>query len=259
MSSLREESVLSVQHWTEDLFSFTTTRNEALRFRSGQFIMIGLRIDGRPLLRAYSIASAHYDGHLEFFSIKVPSGPLTSRLRDLREGDNILVGTKPTGTLLLENLTSGRNLYLLATGTGLAPFLSLIKDPETYDRFEKVILVHGCRKVAELAYQEAITLELPAHELLGDQIREQLLYYPTITREPFRNRGRVTAVLQDERFYEDLGLPKATPDADRFMACGSPWMLADVMGLLEGDGYREGSVARPGDFVVERAFVGDGN
>lgn len=259
MSSLRQESVLSVQHWTEDLFSFTTTRNETLRFRSGQFIMIGLPIDGRPLLRAYSIASAHYDGHLEFFSIKVPSGPLTSRLRDLREGDNILVGTKPTGTLLLENLTCGRNLYLLATGTGLAPFLSLIKDPETYDRFEKVILVHGCRKVAELAYQEAITRELPAHELLGDQIRKQLLYYPTITREPFRNRGRVTTVLQDGRFYEDLGLPKATPDADRFMACGSPWMLADVMSLLEGEGYREGSVARPGDFVVERAFVGDGN
>jgi ferredoxin--NADP+ reductase len=258
MSNLREESVLSVRHWTEDLFSFTTTRSEALRFRSGQFVMIGLPVDGRPLLRAYSIASAHYDEHLEFFSIKAPSGPLTSRLRDLREGDNVLVGAKPTGTLLLENLTPGRNLYLLATGTGLAPFLSLIKDPDVYDRFQKVVLVHGCRRVAELAYQQAITRDLPAHELLGDQIREQLLYYPTVTREPYRNRGRITELLQEGRLYKDLDLPKATPDADRFMVCGGPWMLADMMAQLTGDGFCEGSVARAGDFVVERAFVGEG-
>jgi ferredoxin--NADP+ reductase len=248
--------VLSVRHWTEDLFSFTTTRNESLRFRSGQFVMIGLSVDGRPLLRAYSIASAHYDDHLEFFSIKAPSGPLTSRLRDLRRGDTVLVGTKPTGTLLLENLTHGRNLYLIATGTGLAPFLSLIKDPEVYDRFEKVVVAHGCRQIAELAYQQAITWELPA--LLGDQIRGQLLYYPTVTREPYRNSGRLTELLREGRLYRDLGLPKPMPETDRFMVCGGPSMLSDMMTQLTEGGFSEGSIARPGDYVVERAFVGEG-
>jgi ferredoxin/flavodoxin---NADP+ reductase len=258
MSNLREESVLSVRHWTEDLFSFTTTRNESLRFRSGQFVMIGLSVDGRPLLRAYSIASAHYDDHLEFFSIKAPSGPLTSRLRDLKRSDTILVGTKPTGTLLLENLTHGRNLYLIATGTGLAPFLSLIKDPEVYDRFDKVILAHGCRQIKELAYQEIITRDLPAHELLGDQIRRQLIYYPAVTREPYQNRGRLTELLREGRLHQDLGLPRPTPEADRFMVCGGPYMLSAMMAQLVRDGFCEGSIARPGDYVVERAFVGEG-
>ena len=255
MSSLRNEIVRSVHHWTEELFSFRTSRDKGFRFASGQFTMIGLRIDGKPLLRAYSIASAHYDDELEFFSIKVPDGKLTSRLKDLAPGDEILVGAKATGTLLLDSLTPGRNLYLLGTGTGLAPFLSLVRDPEVYERFEKVILVHGCRQVRDLAYRSKLADELPADEILGDLVRDKLVYYPTITREPFKNRGRITDLIASGTLANDVGLPPIGKQDDRFMLCGSVQMLADLRTLFEGAGLSEGSATVPGEFVVEKAFV----
>jgi ferredoxin/flavodoxin---NADP+ reductase len=255
LSALRNEIVRSVHHWTEELFSFRTTRDKGFRFASGQFTMLGLRIDGKPLLRAYSIASAHYDDELEFFSIKVPDGKLTSRLKDLTPGDEVLVGAKATGTLLLDSLTPGRNLYLLGTGTGLAPFLSLVRDPDVYERFEKVILVHGCRQVRDLAYRSRLADELPADEILGDMVRDKLIYYPTITREPFKNRGRITDLIASGTLASDVGLPPIGREHDRFMLCGSVQMLADLRVLLEGAGLREGSTTVPGEFVVEKAFV----
>jgi ferredoxin/flavodoxin---NADP+ reductase len=255
MSHLNQERVLSVHHWTEQLFSFTTTRNRAFRFKNGQFTMIGIPVDGKPLLRAYSMASPNYDEKLEFFSIKVPDGPLTSRLQHLKEGDPIFVGRKPTGTLVLDNLRDGRNLYLLGTGTGLAPFLSIIRDPETYERFEKVVLLHGCRQVAELAYGETITRVLPEDEFLGEEIRSKLIYYPTVTREPFRNRGRITDLITSHKLFDDIGLPPMTQEDDRVMICGSPDMLRDLKALLEARDFVEGNHGEPGDFVVEKAFV----
>lgn len=255
MSHLNEERVLSVHHWTEQLFSFTTTRDRAFRFKNGQFTMIGIPVNGKPLLRAYSMASPNYDEKLEFFSIKVPDGPLTSRLQHLKEGDPIFVGRKPTGTLVLDNLRDGRNLYLLGTGTGLAPFMSIIRDPETYERFEKVVLLHGCRQVAELAYGETITRVLPEDEFLGEEIRSKLIYYPTVTREPFRNRGRITDLITSNKLFDDIGLPPMTQEDDRVMICGSPDMLRDLKLLLEARDFVEGNHGEPGDFVVEKAFV----
>lgn len=255
MSNLNEERVLSVHHWTEQLFSFTTTRDRAFRFKNGQFTMIGIPVNGKPLLRAYSMASPNYDEKLEFFSIKVPDGPLTSRLQHLKEGDPIFVGRKPTGTLVLDNLRDGRNLYLLGTGTGLAPFMSIIRDPETYERFEKVVLLHGCRQVAELAYGETITRVLPEDEFLGEEIRSKLIYYPTVTREPFRNRGRITDLITSNKLFDDIGLPPMTQEDDRVMICGSPDMLRDLKLLLEARDFVEGNHGEPGDFVVEKAFV----
>ncbi|AKJ32132.1 ferredoxin--NADP reductase [Caldimonas brevitalea] len=255
MSAFNEERVLSVRHWTDRLFSFTTTRDQAFRFQNGHFTMIGLKVNGKPLLRAYSVASANYEEHLEFFSIKVPDGPLTSRLQHLKEGDTILVGRKPTGTLLLDYLKPGKRLYLLATGTGLAPFLSVIRDPHTYERFEKVVLVHGTREVAELAYQDLITEELPGHEFLGELASQQLLYYPTVTREPFRNQGRITTLIESGKLFDDLQLPAIDPAHDRVMICGSPHMLKDLKHLLDSRGFHEGNTHTPGDYVIERAFA----
>jgi ferredoxin--NADP+ reductase len=255
MSNFFEERVLSVHHWTDRLFSFRTTRDPAFRFRSGQFTMIGIPVDGKPLLRAYSVASAFYEEELEFFSIKVQDGPLTSRLQHLKAGDSIMVSRKPTGTLVLDNLAPGKHLYLLGTGTGLAPFLSLIKDPETYERFEKVIVVHGVRFVADLAYGEIITEILPNDEFVGELVRDQLIYYPTVTREEFRNRGRITALMQSGNLFADVGLPPMNSDDDRFMLCGSPQMIADVRGLLDSRGWREGNHGEQGHFVIEKAFV----
>jgi ferredoxin/flavodoxin---NADP+ reductase len=255
MSNFNEEKVLSVHHWTETLFSFTTTRDPGFRFENGQFTMIGLPVNGRPLLRAYSLVSANHEDTLEFFSIKVPDGPLTSRLQHLKEGDSIIVGRKATGTLLLDNLKPGRYLYLVGTGTGLAPFMSLIKDPETYGRFERIILIHGCRQVQELAYGERITHELPAHEFLGESVRDQLIYYPTVTREAFRNTGRITDLIKSEKLFEDIGLPPLDVTLDRVMICGSPEMLRDLKALLEERGAVEGNHGEPGDFVIEKAFV----
>jgi ferredoxin--NADP+ reductase len=255
MSTLAREQVTSVHHWTDSLFSFTATRNPAFRFRSGQFAMIGLEVGGRPLLRAYSMASANHEEQLEFFSIKVPDGPLTSRLQHLQVGDSILVNGKPTGTLILDNLLLGRNLYLMATGTGLAPFLSIIKDPDTYERYEKIVLVHGCRHVAELAYEKLITEELPRHEFLGELVSGQLVYYPTVTREPFKNRGRLTDLITSNKLFDEIGLPPLSIDHDRVMMCGSPSMLADLVTILKSRDFEEGNHSTPGHYVIEKAFV----
>jgi ferredoxin/flavodoxin---NADP+ reductase len=255
MSALNQERVLSVRHWTDSLFSFTATRDPAFRFTNGQFTMLGLEVDGRPLLRAYSMASANYEDTLEFFSIKVADGPLTSRLQRISEGDIILVGRKPTGTLIQDNLLPGRSLFLLSTGTGIAPFVSIIKDPETYDRFEHVVLVHGCRHVAELAYGEEIIKSLPENEFFGDRVREQLVYYPTVTREPFQNRGRITDLLSRGKLCADLGRGPLDVETDRLMLCGSPPMLADLRTLLDELGFCEGNHSTPGHYVIEKAFV----
>ena len=255
MSAFQSEKVLTVHHWTDQLFSFTTTRDTAFRFINGQFTMIGLPVNGKPLLRAYSIASANHEETLEFFSIKVPEGPLTSRLQHLQPGDELIVGRKPTGTLLLQNLLPGKVLWLLATGTGLAPFLSLIKDPETYERFEKVVIVHGCRTQAELAYRQMFEHELHEHEYLGDLVKNQLLYYPTVTREKFRNEGRITELMESGKLYSDLSLPVPSVADDRFMICGSPAMLKDLKHALEAQGFAEGNMQHAAHFVVERAFA----
>ena len=255
MSAFLEEKVLSVHHWTDTLFSFITTRDTALRFSNGHFTMIGLKVDGKPLLRAYSIVSANYEEHLEFLSIKVPDGPLTSRLQHIQVGDSIIVGKKPTGTLLIDYLLPAKRLYLMSTGTGLAPFLSVTRAPETYEKFEQVILIHGVRQVAELAYHDYITKELPQHEFLGELITKQLKYYPTVTREPFRNQGRMPNLIDSGKLAADLGLPELNPLEDRVMLCGSPEMLASLKELLEKRDFEEGNTTRPGDFVIERAFV----
>lgn len=256
MSNLYSERVLSVHHWNDTLFSFKTTRNPGLRFENGQFVMIGLQVDGRPLMRAYSIASPNYEEHLEFFSIKVPNGPLTSRLQHLQVGDELLVSKKPTGTLILSDLNPGKHLYLLSTGTGLAPFMSTIQDPETYERFEKVILVHGVRWVSELAYEEFITKELPQNEFFGDLVREKLIYYPLVTREPFRNQGRQTDLMRNGKMFEDIGLPPMNPEHDRAMICGSPSMLDETSEVLDSFGLKiSPRMGDPGDYLIERAFV----
>lgn len=255
MSAFHEERVLSVHHWTDRLFSFTTTRDPALRFSNGHFTMIGLRVNGKPLLRAYSIVSANYEEHLEFLSIKVADGPLTSRLQHIQVGDTIIVGKKPTGTLLIDYLLPAKRLYLLSTGTGLAPFMSVIRDPETYERFEEVVLVHGVRQVNELAYHDYLTQALPQHEILGEMVRAQLKYYPTVTREPFAHQGRINELMESGKLFADLGVPPLNPQTDRAMLCGSPAMLASLKTILEERGFKEGSTTQPGDFVVERAFV----
>ena len=255
MSAYTTETVLSVRHWTDSLFSFTTTRSPSFRFTSGQFTMMGLETADRPLVRAYSLVSPPYEETLEFLSIKVPDGPLTSRLQHIRESDRILVSRKPTGTLVIHNLLPGRTLYLLATGTGLAPFMSIIRDPETYERFEKIVLVHGCRQVAELAYGERITEELPKDELIGEFVRDQLIYYPTVTREPYRNRGRITDLITSGQLFRDIGLGPLDAEADRMMLCGSPQMLADMRCVLDARGFQEGTSSEPGTFLVEKAFV----
>ena len=256
MSAFQEERVLSVHHWTDRLFSFTTTRDASLRFSNGHFTMIGLRVDGKPLLRAYSIVSPNYADHLEFLSIKVPDGPLTSRLQHIQVGDTIIVGRKPTGTLLIDYLLPGKRLYLLATGTGLAPFLSVIRDPETYERFEQVVLIHGVRQVKELAYREYLSETLAHDEYLGEMVQQKLLYYPTVTREPFVHQGRIPQLLAEGQVAKDLGIPMLNPAEDRIMICGSPEMLRDLKALAEKLGFEEGSTSRPGAFVIERAFAG---
>jgi ferredoxin--NADP+ reductase len=256
MATLTSERVLSVHHWNDSLFSFKTTRDPGLRFINGQFVMIGLEVEGRPLIRAYSIVSANWDENLEFLSIKVPSGPLTSRLQHLKEGDNIIVSGKPTGTLVQDNLLPGKHLYLLSTGTGLAPFMSIVQDPEVYERYEKIILVHGVRWISELAYQDFITRELPQNEFFGDIVREKLIYYPTVTREPFRNQGRLTDLILNGKMAEDIGLPQLNPETDRVLMCGSPDMLSDTCDILDNLGFIESPrMGDPGHYAIERAFV----
>ncbi len=256
MSAFASERVLSVRHWNDDYFSFTTTRDDGLRFENGQFVMIGLPVDGRPLMRAYSIASANWEEELEFFSIKVPNGPLTSRLQHLQPGDDLLVSRKPTGTLLISDLHPGRNLFLLATGTGLAPFLGIVKDPETWERFEHVVLTHGVRGVGDLCYRDYIVNELPRHEFLGDIIGRRLHYYPAVSREPFVHSGRLTTLLESGRMHADLGLPALDPAQDRAMICGSPQMLADFRAILDARGFQAAPrIGSLGHYVFERAFV----
>jgi ferredoxin--NADP+ reductase len=255
MSAVTEERVLDVHHWNDTLFSFTTSRPAGFRFRNGHFVMVGLSVEGRPLLRAFSLVSANYDEHLEFYSIKIPDGALTSRLQHVTPGDPVLVSRKPTGTLLLDNLHPGRRLYLLATGTGLAPFMSIVRDPETYERYQQVVLAHGVRRVSDLGYRDTLADGLHRHELVGDQARDQLLYYPAVTREPFPTRGRVTDLLASGKMARDLGLPPLDPAQDRVMVCGGPEMLADSVALLEGRGFAEGSSDERGQYVIERAFV----
>jgi len=255
MANLHKERVLDVQHWNDTLFSFKTTRDPGFRFKNGHFTMLGLEVDGKPLLRAYSIASANYEEELEFFSIKVPDGPLTSRLQQIKPGDEIFISRKPTGTLLTDFLLPGKNLYLLATGTGLAPFMSIIKDPEVYDAYERVILVHGVRFVSELAYQQDITEVLPNNEFFGEYIKNQLLYYPTVTREPYVNQGRLTDLMRSGKLFEDLGIPAPNLQDDRFMICGSPAMLKDTTSVLDDWGFKETRQGIHGEYVIERAFV----
>lgn len=255
MSNFNRESVLSVHHWTDNLFSFTTTRDPSFRFRSGEFTKIGLKVDEKLLLRAGSLASGHYEDRLEFFSIKVPDDLLTSRLQHLKEGDEIIVSREATGTLVIDNLEDGRNLYLIGTGTGLAPFLSVIKDPETYLRFENVVLLHGCRRVAELAYGEMITEKLPSDELVCDFVRYQLIYYPTVTRDRFCNRGRITDLIASGKLFTDIELPELEPQHDRVMICGSPALVRDTRELLVAKGFVEGNHDAPAHFVFEKEFV----
>ena len=250
------ETVTSVRHWNDTLFSFRTTRDDGLRFENGHFVMIGLEVDGKPLMRAYSIASPNYDEELEFFSIKVQNGPLTSRLQHLQVGDQILISRKPTGTLVISDLKPGKNLYLFGTGTGLAPFMSIIQDPETYEHFEKVVLFHGVRTVSELAYADFITKELPRNEFFGEDVTKKLIYYPSVTREPFRNQGRLTDLIASGKMCADIGLPQLNPETDRAMLCGSPAMLADTSAMLDRLGFEVSShTGVPGDYVIERAFV----
>ena len=255
MSAFEAQTVLDVRHWTDTLFSFTTTRAASFRFSSGQFTMVGLPLDAAPLTRAYSLAGAHYDDTLEFFSIKVPDGPLTSKLQHLQPGDPVLVGRKATGTLVLHSLLPGERLCLLATGTGLAPFASLIRDPEVYQRFAQIVLVHGCRRRDDLAYGERVVRAVRDSEFLGPQACAQLAYYPTVTREPFQNRGRLTDLISSGRIWHDLDQKPLNAATDRVMLCGSPAMLRDTHHMLKAAGFVEGSSNRPGAYVVEKAFA----
>lgn len=255
MSAFNHERVLSVHHWNDSLFSFTTTRSPSFRFRNGHFVMVGLEVEGKPLLRAFSVASANYDEHLEFYSIKIQDGALTSRLQHIQPGSEVLVSRKPTGTLLVDNLRPGKRLYLLATGTGLAPFMSIMRDPETYERFEHVVIAHGVRRQSDLGYREYIEKELPNHELIGSEVSQKLIYYPTVTREPFRNQGRLNTLVENGKLCSDIGLPPLDAEHDRVMICGSPSMLSDLVTIIEARGFKEGHSDSQGDYVIERAFV----
>ncbi|RAK60965.1 ferredoxin--NADP reductase [Phenylobacterium hankyongense] len=250
------ETVTWVQHWTPSLFSFRTTRDPGLRFASGQFVMVGLMTpEGKPLVRAYSIASPAWHEELEFYSIKVADGPLTSRLQNIKVGDQVLIGRKPTGTLVLDGLKPGKRLYMLGTGTGLAPWLSLVRDPDVYERFDEAIVTHTVREVADLNYRDLLEHELGRDPDLGELIGPKLRYYPTVTREPFKTQGRITDLIENGKLFEDLGVPAFDPAVDRVMLCGGPSVLADLKQQLLDRGFVEGSIAKPGDFVLEKAFV----
>ena len=263
-SAFHELEVLWVRHWTDQLFSFAIARPDDFRFRSGEFVMLGLPGEdgGKPILRAYSIASPHWDEQLEFLSIKVPDGPLTSRLQKIQPGDTVLMGKKPTGTLVLDALTGGERLWLIGTGTGLAPWISVARDPDTYARFNQVVVCHTVRNVADLTYRDFFTSGIHDDPLIGDEAKAQLTYYPTVTREPFETPdgergGRITDRIKSGALFADLGLPAGfSPERDRVMLCGSMAMIKETAELLETFGLKEGSNAEPGDYVLERAFVG---
>jgi ferredoxin--NADP+ reductase len=251
--------VTAVKHWTDRLFSFRVTRPQSLRFRSGEFVMIGLMGDtGKPLLRAYSIASPNWDEGLEFYSIKVPDGPLTSKLQHIKVGDEIILRPKPVGTLVHDALLPGKRIWFLATGTGLAPFASLMRDPETYEKYDQVIMMHTCREAAELEYGRQLVADLQNDELIGDMVAGKLRYYPTTTREETAHMGRITDNLTSGKVFADLDLPQMNAAEDRAMVCGSLAFNVDVKAVLEGFGLREGANSDPQEYVVEKAFVGDG-
>lgn len=254
--TVTQERVLDVRHWTDELFSFRLTRPASFRFRSGQFVMLGLVVDGRPLLRAYSICSPAWDDGLDFYSIKVPNGPLTSRLQHVKLGDAVLLGKKPTGTLVLDALKPGRRLFLLSTGTGVAPFASLLREPETYEKFDQVVLTHTCRNVADLGYSAALVDNLREDPLVGDVASEKTVYYSSVTRDEFVRKGRITNLIASGKLFDDLRLPPFDKESDRVMICGSIEMIADTRALVEAAGLEEGSNAAPGDYVVEKAFAG---
>ncbi|MGB0922337.1 MAG: ferredoxin--NADP reductase [Alphaproteobacteria bacterium] len=253
--NLTEETVLSVKHWTDRLFSFRITRPPTFRFRSGEFVMIGLFIEGKPLLRAYSIASPAWDEELEFFSIKVPGGPLTSQLQQIEVGSKVLLGKKPTGTLVLDALKPGKRLYMYSTGTGIAPFISLMKDPETYERYEQVIITHTCRQTAELEYGKAQINAMPDDPLVGEEAVGKLFHYTTATQEDYIRQGRITQHINTGVLFEELDMPRLNPETDRVMICGSMEMIKDVATLVEEHGLEEGSNAKPADYVIEKAFA----
>jgi ferredoxin--NADP+ reductase len=255
MATLMTETVTEVHHWNDTLFSFKTTRDMGFKFENGHFTMIGLQQEDRPLLRAYSIVSANYEEKLEFFSIKVPDGPLTSKLQHLKVGDEILVNSKSTGTLTVGNMLPGKHLYLFSTGTGLAPFLSIIRDPECYEAYDKIILTHGVRNVNELAYQDLVTNLLPNNEYFGEEVRDKLIYYPTVTREDYKFQGRITDLIVSGKLFDDIGLPPLDPEVDRAMLCGSPAMLKDTVKILDERGFVETRHGELGTYVIERAFV----
>lgn len=250
-----EETVLSVEHYTDRLFSFQLTRPESFRFRSGEFIMIGLIIDGKPLLRAYSVASPEWDEELEFYSIKVPDGPLTKHLCNIKEGDKVLLGRKPVGTLVMDALTPAKHLYLFSTGTGFAPFASIIRDPETYEKFEHVIVTHTCREIAELQYSKKVVEDTLNHEFLGEMAQGKLKYFDTVTREDYPRKGRITDLIEDNTLTEHFGFKPLNHETDRVMICGSMAMLNDTKAICEKRGFKEGANSAPADFVIERAFV----
>jgi len=261
------EQVTDVHHWNETLFSFKTTRQKSFTFENGQFVMIGIEVAGKPLMRAYSIASANYEDELEFFSIKVADGALTSRLQKIQTGDELILTTRPAGTLVPGYLIPGKNLYLLSTGTGLAPFMSIIRDPNMYEQFDKIILVHGVRIASELTYQQEIEHTLPNNPYFGDLITQQLLYYPTVTRESYKynslktfdglrpHQGRITDLLQGNQLSEHLGLDNINPQHDRFMICGNDGMLQDLMTILDEKGFSKGTSRTQGHYVIEQAFI----
>lgn len=257
-ASFHAQDVLWVRHWNEHLFSFAIERPDSFRFRSGEFVMVGLPVDGRPLLRAYSIASPSWAEELEFLSIKVADGPLTSRLQTIAAGEQLYLGRKPTGTLVSDALLPGRRLFLFATGTGLAPFLSIIRDPDIYDRFEQVVLVHSVRRVSDLAWRDTLTAQLAEDPLVADQALLQFHYVPTVTREPFHTQGRIGALIDEGHVFGPNVVGPATldPEIDRVMLCGSTAMIKELADRLTGIGFDEGAVSRPGQFVIERAFVG---
>lgn len=261
LAAYHVETVLWVKHWTDRLFSFAITRPPSLRFRSGEFVMIGLppsEGESKPIVRAYSVASPAFADDLEFLSIKVQDGPLTSRLQHIQPGDKVLLGKKPTGTLVLDALKPGKRLFLFGTGTGLAPWLAVARDPDAYAKFEKVIVAHGVRQVAELAYRDLFTKDIFEDELIGEDARGRLIYYPTVTREPFERQGRFPDLITSGQLFRDLGLDeeKFNPEEDRIMLCGSMPFIKDMAALIESHGLKEGSNAAPADFVLERAFVG---
>ena len=253
---LFEEKVIEVQHYTDRLFRFRITRPQSFRFRSGEFVMLGLEGESKPLLRAYSVASPSWDESLEFYSIKVPDGPLTSRLQNIKEGDTILMRPKTTGTLVHDALLLGKRLFMISTGTGIAPFASVMRDPETYEKFEQVILVHTCRDKAELQYGYDLTAVTKDDPLVGEQAQKQLLHFASTTREPSEHMGRVTTLVENGELFRLPGIAPFNPQEDRAMLCGSMAMIKDVKAMLESKGFVEGSLASPATFVLERAFVG---